>query len=294
MGIPVAYKQGENRQVLSDELTLGAAHLKVADLDRAIAYYTDVIGFQVRERAGDVAYLGAGADDLIVLHERPGARRVSRHAGLYHVAILFPSQLELARVIQRIAATETPIEGASDHGTHEAIYLPDADGNGLELAWDRAPEEWPNLADITAIAPQPLDMGGLFNLVSGRELVPEADPGTVVGHVHLHVADIAEATAFYRDLLGFDLITEIDTAAFVSAGGYHHHLAYNTWQGRGAPPSPDDAIGLVHWTIQLPTDADVAAARERLTAGGAETTDVDGGFEAHDPSGNAVRIVLAG
>lgn len=293
MEIAEAYKQGENRQILPAGLTLGAAHLKVADLDRAIAYYTDVIGFQVRERDGAAAHLGAGDDDLIVLHERPDARRVSRHAGLYHVAILYPSQLELARVVQRIAETNTPIEGASDHGTHEAIYLPDPDGNGLELAWDRAPEQWPNLADITAIAPQPLDMGGLFNLVSGREAEPEADPGTVVGHVHLHVADIAESTAFYRDLLGFDLITEIDTAAFVSAGGYHHHLAYNTWQGRGAPPSPEDAIGLVHWTINLPESADVDAARDRLTAGGAPTTDVDGGFEARDPSGNAVRVTAA-
>lgn len=293
MEIAEAYKQGENRRVLPEGLTLGAAHLKVVDLDRAITYYSDVIGFQLRERDGDTAYLGAGADDLIVLHERPEGRRVSRHSGLYHVAILYPSQLELARVAQRILESRTPIEGASDHGTHEAIYLPDPDGNGLELAWDRAPSEWPNLADITAIAPQPLDMGGLFNLVSGRKAEPDADAGTVVGHVHLHVADIGESTAFYRDLLGFDLITEIDTAAFVSAGGYHHHLAYNTWQGRGAPPAPEDALGLVHWTIQLPNEADVAAARERLTAGGVETAGVDGGFQASDPSGNAVRVIRA-
>lgn len=293
MEIAEQYRQGESRQILPDGLTLGAAHLKVEDLDRAIAYYTEVIGFQVRERAAGIAHLGAGADDLIVLHERPGARRVSRHSGLYHVAILFPSQLELARVLQRIAETHTPIEGASDHGTHEAIYLPDSEGNGLELAWDRAPEQWPDLADITAIAPQPLDMGGLFNLVSGREAEPLAGAGTRVGHVHLHVADVAVSTHFYRDLLGFDLITEIDTAAFVSAGGYHHHLAFNTWQGRGAPPAPEDAIGLLHWTIELPEDSDVDAARARLTEAGAETTDVGGGFEVRDPSGNAVRVVRA-
>jgi catechol 2,3-dioxygenase len=293
MEIATEYRQGENRQILHDALTLGAAHLKVADLDRAIAFYSEVLGFQLRERDGETAHLGAGADDLIVLHERPDGRRISRHAGLYHVAILYPTQLELARVVQRIAESHTPIEGASDHGTHEAIYLPDPDGNGLELAWDRAPSEWPNLADITAIAPRPLDMGGLFNLVSGRESVADADPGTVVGHVHLHVGDIAGSIAFYRDLLGFDLITEIDTAAFVSAGGYHHHLAFNTWQGRGAPPAPEDALGLVHWTIQLPADSEVEAARERLTAGGVGTSDVDGGFETRDPSGNAVRVVRA-
>lgn len=281
--------------MLPDELRLGAAHLAVSDLARAIDFYRDVVGLSLRESANGVAHLGAGAgaDDLIVLHERPGAKRTTRHAGLYHVALLYPSQLELARVTQRILESRTPIDGASDHGTHEAIYLPDPDGNGLELAWDRSPEQWPDLADITAIAPRPLDMGGLFNLVSGRSAEPEADPATQVGHVHLHVGDISESLAFYRDLLGFDLITEIDSAAFVSAGGYHHHLAFNTWQGRGAPPTPDGAIGLVYWTIELPSTADVSAARSRLNDAGVQTGDVAGGFEARDPSGNAVRLVTS-
>ncbi|MFT4048231.1 MAG: VOC family protein [Solirubrobacterales bacterium] len=290
MEIAAEYRQGEGRRILPDELRLGAAHLKVADLDRAVAFYSEVIGLQLRERAEGIAYLGAGMDDLIVLHERPDVRRVSRHAGLYHVAIHFPSQLELARVAQRILESRTPIEGASDHGTHEAIYLPDVDGNGLELAWDRQPSEWPNLADITAIAPRPLDMGGLFNLVSSSEPAPGADPGTFIGHVHLHVGSVADSKVFYRDLLGFDLITEIDTAVFVSAGGFHHHLAFNTWQGRGAPPAPDDAIGLEFWTIVLPAEDDVAEARERLATGGVATSEVDGGFEAADPSGNRLRV----
>jgi catechol 2,3-dioxygenase len=292
MAVEAQYRQGEGRRVLPDGLTLGAAHLVVSDLARAVDFYRDVIGLQLRESAAGVARLGA-ADDLIVLHEQPGAHRVSRHAGLYHVALLYSSQLELARVMQRIAESRTPIDGASDHGTHEAIYLPDPDGNGLELAWDRAPEQWPDLSDITAIAPQPLDMGGLFNLVSGREAEPEADPATKVGHIHLHVGDIAESLTFYRDLLGFDLITEIDTAAFVSAGGYHHHLAFNTWQGRGAPPSPDGAVGLLYWTIELPDLEDVAAARARLSAAGVQTKDVPGGFEARDPSANAVRVIAS-
>ncbi len=277
--------------MLPEGLRLGAAHLRVTELDRAVGFYTDVIGLQVRESGPDFAKLGAGADDLIVLHADPDARRYSRRAGLYHVALLYPTQEELARVAQRILESRTPIDGASDHGTHEAIYLPDPDGNGLELAWDRAPDKWPNLADITAIAPRPLDMGGLFNLVSGRDSVSEADPGTRVGHVHLHVGDLTEALAFYRDALGFDLITQIDTAAFVSAGGYHHHLAFNTWQGRGAPPAPEGAIGLVHWTIELPGEAYVEAARDRLAEAGYESRDVEGGFEASDPSGNAVRVL---
>lgn len=283
---------GERRHVLPDETRLGAAHLRVASLDRAADFYKRVLGFVEHGREGDTLRMGAGGEDLIVLRELPGARAVSRHSGLYHVAILYPSQLELARVMQRIAETQAPIQGASDHGTHEAIYLPDADGNGLELAWDRAPELWPDITKIDKIAPQPLDMGGLFNLVSGREAEPLADPATIVGHVHLHVGDIEQSQHFYRDLLGFDLKTKIDVAAFVSAGGYHHHLAFNTWQGVGAPPAPADAIGLDWWTIELPEEA-VGEARARLTDGGAETADVDGGFAAADPSGNRVHVVSA-
>lgn len=283
---------GERRHVLPDETRLGAAHLRVASLDRAVSFYERVLGFSLHGRDGNIARMGAGGDDLIVLRELPGAHAVSRHSGLYHVAILYPTQLELARVTQRIAETQVSIQGASDHGTHEAIYLPDADGNGLELAWDRAREQWPDITKIDKIAPQPLDMGGLFNLVSGREPEPLADPETVVGHLHLHVGDIEAAQHFYRDLLGFDLMTKIDVAAFVSAGGYHHHLAFNTWQGVGAPPTPEDAVGLDWWTVELPAEA-VGEARARLKAGGVVVEDVDKGFAAADPSGNRVHVVTA-
>ncbi|MGH2907585.1 MAG: VOC family protein [Solirubrobacterales bacterium] len=282
--------QGERRRLLPDELRLGAAHLKVSSLDGALPFYTDVLGLQLRERSGDTAALGVGREDLIVLHERPGAHAVSHHSGLYHVAILYPSRLELARVAQRIAESNTPITGASDHGISEAIYLPDPDGNGIELAADRPRESWPDLSDITAIAPNPLDMGGLFNLVSGREAEALADPETIVGHVHLHVGSIDEGLAFYREIVGFDLITYIDVAAFVSAGGYHHHLAFNTWQGVGAPPAPPEAAGLLYWTVELPSAEDVAAVRARITESGYETTDVEGGFEVRDPWQIAARF----
>lgn len=283
--------QGERRGVLPDGLTLGAAHLKVSELDRSIAFYTNVLGLQLVRREGAEAGLSAGADELIVLHETPGARSVSRHSGLYHVALLYPSQLELARVAQRIMVSETPIQGASDHGISEAIYLPDPDGNGIELASDYPKDSWPDLSNVEAIAPNPLDMGRLFNLVSGREPEPEADPGTTIGHVHLHVGDIAEGLAFYRDALGFDLVTYMDSAAFVSAGGYHHHLAFNVWQGKGAPPAPPEAAGLLYWTIELPSTEDVTAARDRLNAIGAETVDVAEGFAASDPWGIALHVV---
>lgn len=279
--------------MLPDDLALGPVHLRVADLTRSIAWYQDVIGLTLRGQSGDVATLGTELDDVIVLHEVPGARRLARHSGLYHVALLYESRLELARVLQRIEAARTPVDGFSDHGTHEAIYLPDPDENGLELAADRPREVWLDLADVTAIAPKPLDIGDLFNLVSGRAPEPQAGPATRVGHLHLHVADLTDSLHFYRDLIGFDVITEIDTAVFVSAGGYHHHLAFNIWQGRGAPPTPDDATGLLHWSIELPTGDDVAAVQQRLEAAEVTTQVVEGGFETADPSGNHLRVTTS-
>src|SRR5215210_4517436 len=129
--------------VLPATLRLGAAHLTVSDLDRSVGFYQDALGLRRHRREDGVAALGTGAEDLLVLHEEPGARPAGRHAGLYHFALLFPSREELARAVQRLAATRTPISGASDHGVSEAIYLPDPDGNGIELYGDRPRDEWP-------------------------------------------------------------------------------------------------------------------------------------------------------
>ena len=122
---------------LPSTLRLGAVHLTVSDVDRSVAYYEDDIGLELHHREDGVARMGVGEEDLLVLYEEPGARRAGRHAGLYHYALLFPSREELARAALRLASRKTPIRGASDHGTHEAIYLPDPDGNGIELAADR-------------------------------------------------------------------------------------------------------------------------------------------------------------
>ncbi|MFY9487242.1 MAG: VOC family protein, partial [Solirubrobacterales bacterium] len=187
-----------------------------------------------------------------------------------------------------------PIQGASDHGISWAIYLPDPSGNGIELAADQPPETWPDLSNVDSIAPRPLDLGGLFNLVSGREPESDADPETVIGHVHLHVGDTDEGLAFYRDVIGFDLVTHIPgVAAFVSAGGYHHHLGFNTWQGHGAPPAPPEAAGLHHWTVVLPSAEDVVATRARLTDADYETSDVDRGFAVRDPWSIEAHFVTA-
>ncbi|HWT93236.1 MAG TPA: VOC family protein [Solirubrobacteraceae bacterium] len=273
-------------------LRLGPAHLVVTDLDRSVAFYQDALGLHVTDRDTRTAGVGTDAEPLLVLHERPQARPAGKHAGLYHVALNYGVREELARAALRLAATRTPIQGASDHGTHEAIYLPDPDGNGLELAHDRPREQWKTYEDFLTSGPRPLDTHALLRVVEGEEPTPLAAPGMRVGHLHLHVGDLDAAVAFSTAVLGFETQAVLgDVAAFVSAGGYHHHLGMNTWRGKGVPAAPADAVGLDHWTVVLPSAQDVAAARARVERAGAPVEEVDGGFRTRDPWATAVEIV---
>jgi catechol 2,3-dioxygenase len=269
-------------------LRLGAVHLTVTDLDRSVAFYQDALGLRLHRREDPVAALGAGDEDLVVLHEDRAARPAGRHAGLYHYALLYPSREELARAALRLAATRTPIQGASDHGTHEAIYLPDPDGNGIELAADRGREHWQSFdVEFARGGPQPLDFPSLLAGVAGEEPGRHVAPGLVMGHVHLHVGDVDGALAFYIGTLGFALKGRMETAAFVAAGDYHHHLGLNTWRGAGVPGAPADAVGLRHWTIVVD---DLAPPRARLP----DAQPRDGGLLVRDPWGTAVLLTAPG
>jgi catechol 2,3-dioxygenase len=281
--------------VLPDTLRLGAVELNVTDVDRSTAFYQDILGLQVHSQDVGTSALGVGGEDLVVLHENPRARPAGRHAGLYHVALLYPTREELARAVMRLANSRTMIEGASDHGVSEAIYLPDPDGNGLELYADRPRDRWPAPAPGERIGmfTAALDLDGLVRPVMGEEPRRQAGPGLSVGHVHLHVGDLARATAFYDDVLGFEPMAHMPSAAFVSAGGYHHHLGLNTWRGEGAPPVPDDAVGLRRWTIVLDDAGQVDAVRRRLSDASIESTDRDGAVEVRDPWGIPVLVTTA-
>jgi catechol 2,3-dioxygenase len=273
-------------------LHLGPAHLTVTDLDRSLEFYERALGLAVRTRDAGSAVLTAGGDaDLLVLVADPSARPAGRHAGLYHVALLHPSRLELARAAARLADTRTPIYGASDHGISEAIYLPDPDGNEIELAADRPREVWPDLSNPGWDGgPKPLDLDGLLDLVAAEPVSPTADPDVVVGHLHLHVGDVERGLEFYRDALGFDVMTRMPTAAFLAADGYHHHVAINVWRGVGVPPAPADVVGLRHWTIVYETDAALAATLERLAAAGIDVERRPDGALVRDPWEIAVLL----
>ena len=282
---------------LPDALRLGSVHLIVSDLERSIAYYERSIGLVVQRRSDGTASLGAGGDDLLVLTEDPGVRRPGRHAGIYHFALLFDSREELAHAVQRLAATHAEIDGASDHGVSEAIYLTDPDGIGIELYADRPRSEWPPPAepgDRVGMVTLPLDMEDLLGVVRGQDPREQAGSGLKVGHVHLYVNDIAAALAFYRDVVGFDVMADLGSAEFLSAGGYHHHVGFNVWRGRGIPAAPPTGVaGLGHWTVVLPSADELVAVRGRIEASGGTVTDHHGGFVTRDPAAIAVAFVDA-
>jgi catechol 2,3-dioxygenase len=274
---------------LPAELRLGYVHLTIANLDRSLAFYQNVLGFQLHHRDGNTAYLGAGGDDLLALTEQPNATRARRTTGLYHFAVLVPSRRELAQVIRRVAETRTPAQGASDHLVSEALYLADPDGNGIEIYRDRPRADWPQLNGAVRMDTLPMDVDGVMSELDRQPGDwTGLDAGTVLGHMHLHVRNIPEALTFYRDVLGFDLIMSMDTALFMSAGGYHHHIGLNTWGTLNAPPAPIDSIGLRYFTIQLPDQTAVAEVIARARSVGATIEDHVVGVLVRDPSHNAL------
>jgi catechol 2,3-dioxygenase len=271
---------------LAPETRLGAVELTVTDLGRSVPFYQEAIGLKLHRSDDGKAVLGAGGEDLLVLVEEPEAERAGRHAGLYHFALLHPTRSELARAALRLATSQTPIQGASDHGISEAIYLPDPDGNGIELAADRPKDEWPDLSVMSG-GPDPLDLGALLESVADEEPRP-ADPATTVGHLHLHVGDLEAAKRFYVDVVGFDVMTYLPSAVFVAAGGYHHHVGFNTWRGPGVPPAPEGTVGLRHFTVVVRDEGELDALRARAQAAGTDVEETLQGPLLRDPSGNAL------
>lgn len=278
--------------VLPGTLQMGVVTLTVTSLDASVAWYQSALGLRVHAQEPTRADLGDGDTVVVSLVEDPQAAPAGRHAGIYHYALLHPTREELARAAVRLAETRTPIQGASDHGTHEAIYLPDPDGIGIELAADRPRDQWPTPAqEFSGGGPRPLNFDALLDTVRGEAPTRQVAPGLHVGHVHLHVGDVERGLAFYRDLLGFEVWALLPSAAFVSAGGYHHHLGFNVWRGQGVPPGPARAVGLRSWAIELDTGEQVAEVRDRLTGAGVEVSELEDGFLVRDPWEIALMVM---
>jgi catechol 2,3-dioxygenase len=208
------------------------------------------------------------------------------------MALLFPSRATLGGALLRLAASGYPVQGASDHGVSEAIYLADPEGNGIELYADRAASAWPRVGDTLAMVTDPLDLDDLLDEARRAGLTGgEPVESLRMGHVHLHVAQLDPAVAFYHQALGLNLVQRYGgQAAFLAAGDYHHHIGINTWAGIGAPQPAPGAPGLREFTLLLPTNAALDATVSRLRARGQHAAARQPDYVTHDPSGN--RIVL--
>jgi catechol 2,3-dioxygenase len=272
--------------------TLGAVHLTVSDLARSLDYYGRSIGLEVLGQEERRASMGAGGAELLVLVEEPGARSAAGYTGLYHLALLVPGRADLARWLAHAARDRVPLVGLSDHFVSEALYLSDPDGHGIEIYWDRPREAWEGQV-AARMTTMPLDVDDLLaELADPRAATFDGLPaGTVMGHVHLKVAAIPETITFYRDVLGFGLMASFGRqAAFLGAGGYHHHVGANTWESAGAPPPPPGTAALRHATILLPDSAERAQLSERLERQGHPTHESPEGPVVRDPAGNALVL----
>lgn len=291
---PDTYGQRPSGFRLPEATHLGRVRLQIADLDRSLAFYQSILGLRIVDRSDGQASLAAHGDEriLIELIERGGARGAGSggRLGLYHYAILLPDRAALGRFAQHASAGGIRI-GAADHLVSEAFYLHDPDGLGIEVYTDRPRSAWRRVGHQLMIATDPIDMRGIFGAADGQRWTG-MPAGTVIGHVHLHVGDLEQATAFYSETLGFDRITwNYPGALFLGAGGYHHHLGTNVWAGPSAiPPSVDEAR-LVEWTIELPDAASLADAADSVSLSGRPLDKSDAGdFSTRDPWGTAVRL----
>ncbi len=270
-------------------LHVGAVGLVVRDLQRVAQFYRDVIGLAVLDQHRHRETLGVDDVTLVELEHRPDALPDDkRTAGLYHTAFLMPTRSDLARWVLHIAREKVPITGASDHGVSEAFYLDDPEGNGVEVYADRPPETWRWSDGLVAMPTERLDVEGLIASVNAQHGYDGAAAGLRIGHIHLRVGELEQAEAFYRGAIGLDLTRKRQGAAFMSSGGYHHHVAGNVWHSAGACARDPDRAGLAWFSLQA---NDPAALSARLEKAQVATQTSSSGRETADPWGTRIRIV---
>ncbi|MDR4945372.1 VOC family protein [Neobacillus cucumis] len=268
---------------------VGEVNIKVKNLENSITFYQNIIGFQILEKSERKAVLNADGKTPLVTLEQPAdvIPKQGRMSGLYHFAILLPSRADLGGFLRHIIQTGYPL-GAADHYVSEALYLEDPDGNGIEVYRDRPSSEWTWKNDLVNMATEQLDAEGILaSSVAEWDGLP---PGTIMGHIHLHVGDLEKAKEFYTKGLGFDVVSYYPQAVFLSSGRYHHHVAINTWQGAGAPTPPKNSVGLKWYTLVFPSDGAREKVIQQLKLLGASISKEGNDYVTSDPAGNLIHL----
>jgi catechol 2,3-dioxygenase len=276
---------------IDPSLRIRSVDLAVSDLSRSAEFYERVLGLPLIDRDEHQVRLGTDPERpaLVLSDIASPTPTPPRSTGLYHVAWLHPTRAALADTVRRIAGARRRFDGASDHGVSEALYLSDPDGLGIEIYVDRPREQWQRPADGHGVemVSLPLDVNDLLAQADEQPSAAMA-PGTHIGHVHLKVADVERANAFYRDALGFEEQAQIPSAAFLAAGGYHHHVGLNSWESRGGSPAPENTPGLRRVGFEL-GDADALDALERTVSESRNEASAsrqeDGSLSVRDPDG---------
>ena len=267
------------------------SHLTVIDLPMLSAFYQQAMGLSVLEKAASGETLGVAGRPLLTLTTGGDAARAPRNApGLFHTAFLVPNRRELGRWLAHAAHNNVPLTGASDHLVSEAIYLDDPEGNGIEIYRDRDRAEWTYVPDGTVkMATHRLDLQALYD-EAPKDGWNGQENGTAIGHIHLQVSDIPEADAFFRDVLGLDIMARYPGASFFATGKYHHHVAANVWNSRGQPKRQGGMSGLADYTIRFNDRAKLDAAVKKLDELSIATTRTGDTVSLVDPWGIGLKL----
>ncbi|WP_066308855.1 VOC family protein [Bacillus sp. FJAT-29814] len=270
---------------------VGEVNIKVKNLEYSLAFYQNIIGLKILEKSERRAVLTTDGKTALISLVQPVdvTAKPQRTSGLYHFAILLPSRADLSVFLRHLLQTGYPL-GAADHYVSEALYLNDPDGNGIEVYRDRPSSEWTWKGNLVEMATEQLDAEGI--LAESNAEWTGLPAGTIMGHLHLHVGDLKKAEEFYTKGLGFEVVSYYPQAAFLSTGGYHHHIAINTWQGVGAPTPPKNSVGLNWSTLVFPNHEAREEVIDRLGKMGVNVSAEEDYFVTSDPSGNEYRLII--
>ncbi|WP_167751389.1 VOC family protein [Lentibacillus salicampi] len=271
---------------------VGEVNINVTDLDQSLPFYEHVIGFNVLEQTDRKAVLTADGETPLLTLEQPAdvLPKEGRTTGLFHFAILLPSRADLSAFLRHVANSGAQL-GASDHLVSEALYLNDPDGNGIEVYHDRPAIEWNWSDGQVSMSTEPLDAKSLL-AESDQEWAGLPDK-TVMGHIHLHVANLQNTEKFYVDGLDFQVVTNYPGALFTSTGNYHHHIGLNIWNGENAPAPTENRAGLNWYSLIFPDKQSREEKVKNLEHIGTEVKQVNDAYIVKDPSKNEIHLLLA-